>query len=160
MNTFEIITLVFSFSALLISIISITFSHKNSKKQFALEEKQAELAATQLQQINEEDKIKNKAYLQVSIEGYSSSYKIFIRNISYVSAFNIDIKIIPGDGKRSPYIQADYDKLFPFKQLDPMNEIFLVCHLDSGTGYEFDSFCSWINPDNSKDEKETHLSSD
>jgi hypothetical protein len=158
MNTFEIITLIFSFIALSLSIISLIFSHKNSKKQIELEKTQANLAKKQLQQIKEEEESRNKAYLQISLEGYSGNSNLYIRNVSHVPAIDIDIKIYPREGKHSPIIDTDYKSKFPLKRLDPGDEIYLMFPIDSGTGYNFDSRCTWKNPDNSDGIKETFLS--
>ena len=158
MTLYEIITVAFSFLAIMASFSALIQNHMLSRRQSYLELKQTQLVNEQLRLIQQEQSEKEIARIKVAVIGSHSSYKLLVKNVGFAPAFNVTLKILSREGKSSPLIQSDYESKFPLKKLDPGDSVELFWPIDSSTGTEFDSICKWNNKNGKEEIKETLIS--
>jgi len=158
MSLYELLTIVISSFAILISAFSLIQNHRISKRQSTLEKKQIELTEKQLRLVEIEESKKEKAIIKLSVNKHNKDYKLQIKNDGFATAYDLTLQIIPSQGKGSPLIQSDYKSKFPLKKLDPGDSVDLFWAIDTSTGTRFDAICKWKNQNGKEEIKETLLS--
>lgn len=158
MSLYELLTIVLSSFAILISAFSLIQNHRMTKRQAILEKKQIELTEKQLRLVEKEESKKEKAIIKLAIIKHTKNYKLQIRNDGFAPAYNLNLQIISREGKGSPLIQSDYNSKFPLKKLDPGDIVDLFWATDTSTGSDFDAICKWKNQDGKEEIKEALLS--
>ncbi|MCH7826889.1 MAG: hypothetical protein IIC75_02770 [Bacteroidetes bacterium] len=153
MTNYEIITIVLSGIAIFASVGAIIQNYKLSNRQSKLEMQQSELIEKQLQKIHHDETEKKKTKIQLIVK----SSNLFICNDGSSTAHNINIEVIPEEGKTSPLILSDVESKLPLKRLDPGDSIKLYWSIDGSTGTEFNTICNWENEDGSKGIKEKFI---
>lgn len=158
MNLFELITTFISVLALIISVISMTRTRRNSKKLIELEEIHAELSKKQIAQIELLEKEKKASSLNVQFEGSGDPKKLVISNSGPSSATNIRL-CLTEDNNHNPLISGDYEEKLTYKLLHPGEQYhFLATFPISVSQRVYHVNLKWTNEDGSQTNRDYNVS--
>ncbi|MDO2950417.1 hypothetical protein M8828_18870, partial [Aeromonas simiae] len=94
MSKFEILSLLISTLAAVISCVSLVRTRKLAKEQLELERVTAELSRLQIESIAEEKADKTKQKFNVNLTKLGNPYSFYISNTGQGSAYNVDFELI------------------------------------------------------------------
>lgn len=157
MTTFELYSLLVSILAVFVSVIALIRTRIISKKQLELEQATADLSTKLLQQMEEAELEKTRAYIDLRLINNSPNNQyLFITNTGQAEAKNIDIKILGDD---YPFLKGEFDHRIPIENLKPDKKVQLWFSDEIKPIYSYDFEVSWENPNGeTKTEKYTiHL---
>lgn len=157
---YELLSLAIGTTALVISLITVVRTRKNTSKLIELEEIHAAVSKKQLEEYETKDKEKNKTTLQATLElEPKSKGKFVVQNSGQSKAKNINLTLINNMGKGNPIQSWDYNEKNPYLSLNPKERYFIklvFSSSDTATVYEVE--LSWENEDGSFDKKQFVLS--
>lgn len=143
MNGYEIVSLCLSGGAILISLISMRWTHKISKEQLELERITAELSTRQLQALEDELKNKTTPKFQVTISKFGKDDFFYIVNIGEATAHDVNFEII--DCNYNPLISDDFHEKFPCPEMKSQSKIKLFAAFGLGSPSRYQVKISWEN---------------
>ena len=120
------------------------------RKQVDMEPKEVETSLTSRPQIE-------KADVRVDIVEKGSDYRFVITNWGRGTAHDIGFDLQLMEGRSSPFVSGDYDEKIPIRQLAPGSRCSLFAALTFDTGTSFDATWTWTNPDGSREERSSLL---
>jgi len=146
LSIFQVINIIFTFSALLLSIFSFIRSYKTQAKFLKLEEVHAELSRKQLEQITVNENNKGKAKLSISI----ISGHIVLSNNGEAKANNIQLEFSKDEDNK--LFGGELDKLFDLT-LNPNGKFKLLgAYGNKGVSAIISVKVRWKNHDGSNGE--------
>ena len=144
MTIYEILTLLISILAAIVSTVSLVRTRKIAAQQIELEKVTAALSKKQLEKIIESEEEASTAFIEVSLHSYGTNNQLVITNTGGAEAKNISIKIL---GDYDPTEKGDFESKIPIKSLRPGNSVSLLAASEYGTPSSFDIEVTWENPD-------------
>ena len=108
--------------------------------------------------MTEERSVNQIADLRLELGRYGGERRFLVQNTSEVSAFSVRFAVEPEEGKNSPIIAGEHEKIFPITELLPGEHQTLTAVITTGTGIHFRGRVTWRNPDGSPGHKEVDLS--
>ncbi|WP_435236081.1 hypothetical protein ACR30L_00385 [Psychromonas sp. PT13] len=158
MSEYEILTVILSAFAALISIIVWNGQRKLQRESLDMQKATADLAKKQLEILIKEDKIQSSARLKLELIKVGNVYRFVISNISNVEAKDVGFELLIDNPKKSPLISSDVASKLPAPKLSPGSELSLLAaiHLSSPTAYN--ARLTWINPNGESVVDETYVS--
>lgn len=144
MTKYELLTLLVSVLAVVVSTISLIRTRKIASQQLQLEKITAELSKKQLEQILENEKQAEQAFIDVELYSVGSNNELSLTNNSHAVAQDIQLKFI---SDYDPTIQSDFESKIPISSLRPGKEVTLIAISEMGTPSSFEVEVTWTNPD-------------
>jgi hypothetical protein len=147
MSKYEILTLVVSILAIIVSAVSLVRTRKIAAQQLDLERITAELSKKQLERIiaSEEDAL--KASVEVGLNSSGNNNELLICNNGKAEAKNVSIKVL---GDYDPTVNGDFESKIPIKSLRPGKSVSLIAVSEFGTPSSFEIEVTWENPNGEK----------
>ena len=141
MSKFEVLSLIISILAAIISTISLVRTRELAKEQLELEKVTAELSRLQIESITEQKTEKTKPKFNVKLIKLGEIYKFFISNKGQGSAYNVNFELI--DCEDSPLFDSELTEIFPYQEMKPSSEIKLLASLHMNSPSKYQSRISW-----------------
>lgn len=157
MINFELLTLLLSIIAAVISVISLVRTRKVQEEQMRLERVTAELSQRQLERLAQEDDEKSKAYIHVTLEQSGTDYRFWIRNQGKAKAKDVWVTL-DSEGPDNPIVGSEYKKKIPIPFLSSGGEVSLIAAIHMGSCGKYKISARWINEDQSQSNDEFFLS--
>jgi hypothetical protein len=140
-----------SILAVVVSCVALIRVRKNTSRLIELEEIHARLSQRQLQKLDEQDKERLKAKLNVCLD--SSNEKFIIENVGLAKASDIYFSL-GQDNQHNPLVHGDFEHKIPYPALNrnekyflrasiPLNVTQIIYHID----------LRWFNEDGSQEKK-------
>lgn len=148
MSKFEILSLLISTLAAVISCVSLVRTRKLAKEQLELERVTAELSRLQIESIAEEKSDKTKPKFNVNLTKFGKSYNFYISNTGQGSAYNVDLELI--DCNDSPLSTHELQDMFPHQEMKPNSRIKLMAAIHMGSPRKYQVKLTWENADGKK----------
>ncbi|TCK08643.1 hypothetical protein [Marinobacterium mangrovicola] len=148
MSKFEILSLIISTLAAVISCVSLVRTRKLAKEQLELERVTAELSRLQIESIAEEKSDKTKPKFNVNLTKFGKSYNFYISNTGQGSAYNVDFELI--DCNDSPLSTHELQDMFPHQEMKPNSRIKLMAAIHMGSPRKYQVKLTWENADGEK----------
>lgn len=137
-------------------LASITAIHRQSgfaSRQLELEEKQAELADLQRQQMEAERLADSKAFIDLDLRVDGADARLIIRNSGRADAEEVDLV---WNEQPPPFPQYEAERKLPIPLLRAGKQVELVVAFTMGTSPDYDVDATWIDPDGST-RTESHI---
>jgi hypothetical protein len=147
MTKYEILTLVVSLLAVIVSTISLFRTRRIAAQQLDLEKITAELSKKQLEKIIESEEDALKAFVEVDLHSSGTNNELVISNNGMAEAKNVSIRVL---GDYDPTVRGDFESKIPIKSLRPGRSVSLLAASEFGTPSSFDIEVTWNNPDGEK----------
>lgn len=157
MTNFELLTLLFSTVAAVISVVSLIRTRKVQDEQMRLGRVTAELSQRQLERLAQEAEEKSKAYIQVTLEKNGTDYRFWIRNQGKAKAEDVWVTLDSG-GSDNPLVGSEYKNKIPIPFLSPGGEMSLIAAIHMGSSGKYKMSARWVNEDQSQSSEEFFLS--
>ena len=148
MSKFEILSLIISTLAVVISCVSLVRTRKLAKEQLELERVTAELSRLQIESIAEEKSDKTKPKFNVNLTKFGKSYNFYISNTGQGSAYNVEFELI--DCNDSPLSTHELQDMFPHQEMKPNSRIKLMAAIHTGSPRKYQVKLTWENADGEK----------
>lgn len=142
MNKYEVLSLLVSMLAVLISAVSLVRTRKIAKEQLELEKVTAELSGLQIESLNEEKSNKLKPNFNVTLSKLGTSYFFYISNTGQGSAYDVNFELI--DCEDSP-LTSDINEKFPHPEMKPNSCVELIAAIHMGSPLKYQIKLSWKN---------------
>jgi hypothetical protein len=157
LTNFELLTLLLSTIAAVISVVSLVRTRKVQEEQMRLGRVTAELSQRQLERLAQEDEEKSKAYIHVTLEKKGTDYRFWIRNQGRAKAKDVWVSL-DSEGSDNPLVGSDYKNKIPIPFLNPGGEMSLIAAIHMGSSGKYKMSARWINEDQSQSSEEFFLS--
>lgn len=156
MTNYEILALLVSLLAVVISAVSLIRLSRVQKQQVRLQEATAKLSERQLEVLEHEEKKKSRARLQAELvnEG-GGNYVFCITNVGGTVAANVQLELV--DCLDSPLIEGDVKEKLPAPILNAGDRIRLIAAMDFGSPSAYRAKVSWTNPNGEPASEEFYL---
>ncbi|WP_114700497.1 hypothetical protein [Psychrobacter proteolyticus] len=151
MSKFEVLSLIVSILAAIISTISLVRTRELAKEQLELERVTAELSRLQIESITEQKTEKTKPKFNVSLTKLGKAYNFYISNTGQGSAYNVHFELI--DCEDSPLFDAELSEIFPYQEMKPSSRIKLLASLHMNSPSKYQSMISWEDVSGKKHEE-------
>ncbi|WP_286739690.1 hypothetical protein [Psychrobacter sp. UBA3068] len=151
MSKFEVLSLIISILAAIISTISLVRTRELAKEQLELEKVTAELSRLQIESITEQKTEKTKPKFNVSLTKLGKTYNFYISNTGQGSAYNVNFELI--DCEDSPLFDSELSEMFPYQEMKPSSRIKLLASLHMNSPSKYQSMVSWENESGKKYEE-------
>lgn len=151
MSKFEILSLLISTLAAVISTVSLFRTRKLAKEQLELEKVTAELSKLQIESIAEEKSNKTKPKFNVNLTKLGKSYNFYISNTGEGSAYNVDFELI--DCEDSPLSTHELQDMFPHPEIKPNSRVKLMAAIHLGSPIKYQAKLTWENESGEKHEE-------
>lgn len=136
MTPYELLTLLASVIAVIISAVSLVRTRKLAAEQLELERITAELSRLQIKSLEEQEVLKTKPQLNVAITKIGNSTNFIISNTGKGSAYDVNLELV--DCPDNPLITSDADEKLPSPEMRPNSRIKLLAamHMSSPLTYQ------------------------
>jgi len=124
LSPFEIISLLVSTVAVIISFAALVRSRQNHAQLIELERVHAELSQRQLAEMKEREKQAKKAMLRCQLEQQGDHYKFVITNAGQATAKDIYFSLEQSN-EHNPLVHGDFEEKIPFPSLSPGDSYYL-----------------------------------
>lgn len=151
MSKFEILSLLISALAAIISTVSLMRTRKLAKEQLELERVTAELSRLQIESIAEEKSNKTKPKFNVNLTKLGKSYSFYISNTGQGSAYNVNFELI--DCEDSPLSSHDLQDKFPHQEIKPNSRVKILAAIHMGSPRKYQVKLTWENENGEKYEE-------
>lgn len=141
MSKFEVLSLIISILAVMISTLSLIRTRELAKEQLELEKVTAELSRLQIEGITEQKTNKTKPKFNVSLTKLGKAYNFYISNTGQGSAYNVNFELI--DCEDSPLFTSELIDIFPYQEMKPSSRIKLLASLHMNSHSKYQSRLSW-----------------
>ena len=150
MSAFEVLSLVTSILAVVLSTISLMRTRELAKEQLELEKVTAELSKLQIESITEQKTNQTKPKFNVSLTKLGKAYNFYISNTGQGSAYNVNFELI--DCEDSPLFTSELIDIFPYQEMKPSSRIKLLASLHISSPSKYQSRISWEDESGNKNE--------
>lgn len=151
MSAFEVLSLVTSILAVVLSTISLMRTRELAKEQLELEKVTAELSKLQIESITEQKTNQTKPKFNVSLTKLGKAYNFYISNTGQGSAYNVNFELI--DCEDSPLFNSELIDMFPYQEMRPGSRIKLLASLHFNSPSKYQSKLSWEDENGNKNEE-------
>jgi len=151
MSKFEVLSLLISALAAIISTVSLMRTRKLAKEQIELERVTAELSRLQIESIAEEKSNKTKPKFNVNLTKLGKSYSFYISNTGQGSAYNVNFELI--DCEDSPLSSHDLQDKFPHQEIKANSRVKLLAAIHMGSPRKYQVKLTWENESGEKYEE-------
>ncbi|PSW44385.1 hypothetical protein [Photobacterium leiognathi] len=158
MSEYEVLSVILSSLAALISLIVWNGQRKLQRESLDMQKATAELAKKQLEILLREDKEKSTARLKVDLVKSGNGYKFVITNISNVDAKNISFELLVDNPRNNPLVGSDVNSKLPAPKLSPGSELSLLAAIHLGSPTAYNALLTWTNPNGEAVSDETYVS--
>ncbi|WP_417516127.1 hypothetical protein [Marinobacter sp.] len=128
MSLFEIISVLISVLAVVVSLTALSRSRKNHAQLLELEQVHAELSRKQLADFEKREQQVLKANLTISLEKEGQMSKFVIKNAGPAIATNIYFGL-EQDNDCNPLVSGDFEAKIPFPALAPQEQYYLLADI-------------------------------
>ena len=158
MTRYEVLSILVSCLAAIISLVVWSGQRKLTREANDLQRATAELAKKQLEILLREEKGRNTARLSLDLvrEG-KSDFRFRVANISDIDARDVELELLLQDRDNSPIIDSEYAEKFPAKHIAPGNSVSLIAALTLSSPTAYNAILKWTNPDGSRSQEETYV---
>jgi len=147
MTRYEILTLLVSAVAVIISTVSLVRTRKIAAQQLDLEKITADLSKKQLEKIIESEEEAEKASIELELLSLGVKNELQIINSGMAEAKNVSIKVL---GDYDPTVENDFKRKIPIKSLLSGKSVSLIAVRGFRTPPNFDVEVTWENLDGKK----------
>lgn len=151
MSKFEVLSLIISIIAAIISTISLVRTRELAKEQLELEKVTAELSRLQIESITEQKTDKTKPKFNVSLTKLGKTYNFYISNTGQGSAYNVNFELIHCED--SPLFASELVDIFPYQEMKPSSRIKLLASLHMNSPSKYQSRILWEDESGNKHEE-------
>ena len=144
MSRYELLTLLISLLAVIISTVSLVRGHRLAVRQAALQRTQAELAALQHELLLRDEQDREKADLRADlVPTHQNNFKLVVQNVGACAARNIRLEPTNQAGVEDALTRSDLDEVFPVSELLPGQEVRVQLYTHLGTRWPLKGTCTW-----------------
>jgi hypothetical protein len=147
MSNFELVSLVLSCLAVLVSLVVWSGQRKLQREANELQRFTAELSRKQLQLIKEQEQTRFAAKLSLSLVMDGKGYKLVLSNKSSADAIAVDLRPTGATAQDSFLIKSDLEAKLPIKRLRAGEEVRFLAALHLGTPSVNHFHVTWQNAD-------------
>lgn len=140
MSGYEILPLLVSVIAVVISTVSLVRTRKLAKEQLELERVTAELSRLQIQNLEEDRASKTKPNFNVTLSKLGNSSFFYISNTGAGTAYDVNFDLIDCDD--SP-LTGDFPEKFPHPEMKPNSRVKLMAAMHMGSPLKYQVKLSW-----------------
>lgn len=151
MSKFEILSLLVSALAAIISTVSLLRTRKLAKEQLELERITAELSRLQIESIAEEKSNRTKPKFNVNLTKLGKSYNFYISNTGQGSAYNVNFELV--DCEDSPLSSHDIRDKFPHQEIKTNSRVKLLAGIHTGSPKKYQVKLTWESENGEKYEE-------
>jgi len=153
MSRYELLTLLISLLATVISTVALIRGHRLGVRQTELQKTQAELAAFQHDLLRRDERDRAKADVRAELEpAPQRSFKLVISNFGACVARNVRLEPTNQVGIEDALTRSDLDEVFPIPELLPQQEVRVRLFTHLGTKWPLKGTLIW-NDDSGNDIK-------
>lgn len=139
MSEYELITLLVSLLAVIISTVSLVRARRLGEEQLKLERITAELSAYQIKEIEEREGLKDKPNIKVRLAKTGDGSEFVIANAGQGIAYDIDFKLV--DCNENPLYDAQYK--LPCPELRPSTTLKLRASFHMNSSMQYQALVTW-----------------
>lgn len=154
MTTFETLTLLIPWLALVISVYTFFQQRKLQREANELQRATSQLAEKQLEMLKREEAERHRSRLSIVLTGRQGSHLILLRNVGSTEAANVRIESIR---EPSPLVKHQIESMFPLEYLKPGAEIRLGAAVYVESPEKFAIRLLWRDPDGTEREEQFEL---
>ncbi|MGR5094605.1 hypothetical protein ACPV5O_04970 [Vibrio maritimus] len=158
MSEYEVLSVILSSLAGLISLIVWNGQRKLQRESLDMQKATADLAKKQLEILLREDKEKSTARLKLDLVKSGNGYKFVITNISNVDAKDISFDLLVDNPRHNPLVGSDVNSKLPAPKLSPGSELRLLAAIHLGSPTAYNALLTWTNPNGETVTDETYVS--
>ena len=159
MSRYEILTLLISVLAAVISAYSLFRSYRISQRQTELQQTQADLAAFQHKLLVRDQQAKAKADIRAQlVPGPQSSFKLYVRNVGASVARNVRLEPTNQTGVEDALTRTDISDVFPVSELRSGEEVSLRLFTHLGTRWPLQAIFTWDDESGENQQREMRVS--
>lgn len=157
MNAYELLTLLIAVVAAIISVVSLVRTRQMQEEQIRLAKVTAELSKKQLERMGQEDEVRQKASIRVTLEKEGGDYRFWIRNEGHAKATDVWMTL-DCEGPDNPIVGSEYKDKIPIRFLSPGDKVSLLAAITLSSSGKYTVRTRWINEDDTQSEREFFLS--
>lgn len=140
MNNFEVLTLIVSLLAIVISTVTLVRTRKLAKEQLDLDRINANLSKLQIKVLRDEEENKNHPKFNVSLLRNGQSSHFYISNTGKGTAYNVQFELL--DCSDNP-LTSDYKEKFPHPKMTHNSRVKLNASLHLNSPLKHQVRLSW-----------------
>lgn len=140
MTLYELLTLLASIVAIVISAVSLVRTRKLAAEQFELEKITAELSRLQIKGIEEQESQKTQPHLNVAITRLGNSTHFIISNTGKGIAYKVNLELV--DCEDNP-LTGQVDHVLPYAEMRPASRIKLLAGMHMGSPLKYQVRLIW-----------------
>ena len=140
MTPYELLTLLASIIAVVISAVSLVRTRKLAAEQLELERITADLSRLQIKSIEEQENLKTKPQLNVAITKIGSSSHFIISNTGKGSAYEVNLELV--DCQNNP-LTSEVNHIFPYAEMKPNSRIKLLASMQMSSPLKYQVKLIW-----------------
>jgi hypothetical protein len=149
MAQFELLSVILSCIAVLLSAIVWNGQRKLQREANDLQRVTADLSKKQLQLIKEQEQQKYSAKLALSLVQDGRGYKLVLKNKSDVDALAVDLRPLGNTVDNNFLIESELQEKLPIKRLRGSEEVRFIAAISMGTPSVSEFHVTWQNSDGS-----------
>ena len=134
MTEYEILTLLTSLLAIVVSLVSLIRTREITQEQLELERITAELSKDQLKNLEDENKAKNLPKFNVTIQRLGKNSFFYVSNTGEGTAYNLNLELI--DCNDNPLYDVQNKLPFPEMKANSRIKLNASFHLQSHLKYQ------------------------
>lgn len=154
MSQYELLSLLISILAAVISTVALVRGQRLAKRQLQLQEQQARLAALQHKALTEDQGNRRRADLRAAFEKRERGYKFVLRNAGAAPARNIRLAGPNGEQEPEPLIPSEARSLFPVNELRPGEEVRAIAAIHLGSVLPAPLIFTWDDDSGANQQRE------
>lgn len=140
MTLYELLTLLASIVAIVISAVSLVRTRKLAAEQLELEQITAELSRLQIKSIEEQEYLKTKPQLNVAITNLGNSSHFIVSNTGKGSAYKVNLELI--DCQDNP-LTSEINHILPYPEMKQNSRFRLLASFHMGSPLKFQVKLTW-----------------
>lgn len=157
MTQYELLTLLTSVLATVISTVALYRGHRLGKEQVELQSKQAELAALQHKMTVHDAQEQSTADLRAFFIGSGTRWRMILENAGRGAARNVRLADATGNMAPEPLIVSECERHFPLTEPRPGQSIALIAALHLGIGLPVPMIVTWDDDSGVDHQREIHV---
>jgi hypothetical protein len=143
-SSYELLILLTSLLAVVVSFVSLVRTRKVALEQLALERVTAELSKMQMKNIKEENDAKNQPKFNVTIQRIGKSSHFYVSNTGQGTAYNVNFELV--DCSDSP-LTSDIKEKLPYSEMKHNSRFKLMAAIHLNSPYKYDVKLTWLDCD-------------
>ena len=149
MTQFELVSLILSGIAVLVSLIVWNGQRKLQREANELQRTTAELSRKQLQLIKEQEAAKYQAKLALDLVPDGRGYKLVLSNTGAADALAVDLRPIGSSATETFLVDSELQDKLPHKRLRSGEQIRFIAAVSLGSAAVHEFHVTWQNEDGS-----------